>query len=187
MKIRKSKVVWEETFTGGNAVWEVILFGVFICGILSEYLMDYPIAYYGICGGIALVWVATYIRFRRHSQIGFVKCCSFQLIVCGLLGAALMAIVNQFFVKNAFVYNVLTLVLLGIMVGINHLRHEGTHTVYYLTFLLFPYCLLSVNLFLVTSFLSAFLLLLGLFTGTLFFENQRLEEDEYFGNSNHAE
>lgn len=186
MSKRKSEIVWEETFSGGNAVWEVMLFLIFIAGIVTNHLTQFPVLYSGLCGGIGLAWVISYILFRKHSQIGFVKCCSLQLILCGLAGAVLISVVNQFFSITVIAKDIITVMLVMVMAIINYLRHDGKHTVYYLTFLLFPYCLLTANLFLVTGFLSAILLLIGLFNGTLIFENQRLEDDEYFGNTNHS-
>jgi len=132
---------------------------------------------------LAILWGINYIRFRKNTGIGLVKCCSMQLIVCGLLGAALSSFFNQMLPESVWSGSLITLVLLAVTAGINFLCFQEKRTVYEVAFLVFPYCILCADFFLVTGFLSAILLMVAFFSGTLAFEHQRMDDDEYFGNS----
>lgn len=136
---------------------------------------------------LVIVWIVQCGRFYKETKMGFIKCCSLQLIIIGLFGSCLMALVNEFFVMNLFTKDMALFVLVLIGAVITWLRHKDIYTCAFLTFLLYMYCLLSVNLFLVVGFLSASLLLMAAFNGTLIFENQRMEDSEYFGNSGRSD
>ena len=136
---------------------------------------------------LVIVWIVQCGRFYKETKMGFIKCCSLQLIIIGLFGSCLMALANEFFVMNLYTKNLVLFVLVMISAVITVLRHRDRYTSAFLVFLLYLYCLLSVNLFLVVGFLSASLLLMAAFNGTLIFENQRMEDNEYFGNSGRSD
>ena len=179
----KSNVRVTYVSSAGNKVMEVLMM-LFMAGGLFFNLQLLPPDFGNVFFVLlAILWGIQYIRFRKDTGAGLVKCCSLQLIVCGLLGAALASLSNQFLAKSVFQASLIALVLLVVTAGISFLCYQEKKTVYYITFLVFPYCILSSDFFLITGFVSAILLMVAFFSGTLVFERQRMDDDEYFGNS----
>ncbi len=85
--------------------------------------------------------------------------------------------------KAAYQAGLILLVLMAVVTGMDIFCYQEKRTAYAVTFLLFPYCVLCADFFLVTGFLSAILLMVAFFSGTLVLEHQKMEDDEYFGNS----
>lgn len=169
--------------TAGNMVLEAVQFLFMAVGLILHF-WPIPSVYENVYFGLlALLWGASYLRFRRDAGIGLVKSCSLQLIACGLLGAGLVSLFNQCLPKGTYQAGLILLLLLAVMAGINFLCYCEKRTVYAVTFLVFPYCILCADFFLVTGFLSVILLMVAFFSGTLVFEHQKMEDDEYFGNS----
>lgn len=181
----RSEVRVTYSSTMGNVILEVLMV-LFTVGSLLFHLqllsLTATVVFFVLLG---VMWLLSYIRFRKNAQIGLVKCCSLQLIICGLLGAAFYALCAWFLPAGAYRSSLIILLLLAVTAGLNVLCYRERRTVLYVTFLLLPYCILSADLFLVTGFLSAMLLMIALFNGTLLFEHERMGDDEYFGNSNH--
>ena len=167
----------------GNRVMEIFMLLFMVGGLLFN-LHWLPSLFNNIFFGmLAVLWVIQYVRFRNNTGVGFVKCCSLQLIVCGLLGAGLASLFNQFLPGGVFQAILIVLVLLAVMAGLNLLCYQEKRTAYYVTFLVYPYCILASDFFLITGFLSVILLMVAFFNGTLAFEHQKMDDDEYFGNS----
>lgn len=181
----KSEIRITYPATYGNRIMEILLL-LLMAGSLFFNLQIAPRTFamvFWIIFGI--VWGINFVRFQKNIGIGFVKCCSLQLIVCGLLGAIIVSLINQFVLESIFLSDIITIILMLAMLGINILCYQEKRTVYYITFLLFPYCFLSAEFFLLAGFLSTILLLIAFFSGTLMFEHQKMDDDEYFGNSHH--
>lgn len=183
MKNIKSNIHLSYPSNFRNRLIEVLLFLLLMCSFLVNHLnmlLEIQYVFYIILG---IIWVGCFIRFRKNTKTSFIKSCSLQLMLCGILGAIMVAVANQYFPVTAFRADTIIILLLFVMILINSVRYQDRRTIYHMTFLLFPYCLLSVRFFLITGFLSTILLLIGFFNGTLIFENQRMEDEDYFGNS----
>ncbi len=169
----------------GNLVMEILLLLFMVAGLF----FNIPLAPRNICmffwAIFGLLWGINLLRFYKNTGVGIVKCCSLQLIISGLLGAMLVFLWNQYLPNSIYQSDVITMLLLAIMVGCNFYCYQEKQTVYYITFLIFPYCILSADFILITGFLSAMLLLMAFFNGSLVFTNERMDDDEYFGNRNH--
>ena len=168
-------------------VFDILAVCFVIISLLVSHLITNPKWFFVGYIPLIVLWAVQCLRFYRETKIGFIKCCSLQLIIVGLLGAGLMAAVNQFFSVNLIAKDVVLIALLLVSAVITWFRHQDKYTSAFLLSLLYLYCILSVNLFLVTGFLSAILLLIATFNGTLIFENQRMEDNEYFGNSGRSD
>lgn len=169
--------------TAGNMAVEAVQFLLMAGGLLFHFWKMPSVIGNACFGLLALMWGVSYVRFRRDAGIGLVKCCSLQLITCGLLGAGLVSLFNQCLTKGAYQAGLILLVLLTVVVGIHVYCFREKRTAWVVTFLMFPYCVLCVDFFLITGFLSAILLMIAFFSGTLVFEHQKMEDEEYFGNS----
>lgn len=181
----KSEVRLTYPSSAGNLVMEILLLLFMVAGLFFNIQVaprNICVVFWVIFG---LLWVINLLRFYRNTGVGVVKCCSLQLIICGLLGAVLVVLWNQYLPRSIYQADVIAVILLAIVVGCNFYCYEEKQTVYYITFLIFPYCILSADVILVTGFLSAVLLLMAFFNGSLVFTNERMDDDEYFGNTNH--
>lgn len=169
--------------TAANVVLEAVQF-LFMAEGLAFHFWTMPAvienAYLGL---LALLWGVSYLRFRKDAGIGLVRCCSLQLIACGLLGTGLISLFNQCLLKGAYQAGLILLVLLAALAGMDILCFREKRTAYAVTFLVFPYCILCTDFFLITGFLSVILLMVAFFSGTLIFDRPKMEDDEYFGNS----
>lgn len=185
MQKLKSEVRLTYPSSAGNLVVEILLPLFMVAGLFFNTQLaprNTCVVFWVIFG---LLWGINLLRFYRNTRVGIVKCCSLQFIICGLLGALLVFLWNQYLPHSIYQSNVITGILLVVMTACNFYCYQEKQTVYYITFLIFPYCILSADFILITGFLSAILLLMAFFNGSLVFTNERMDDDEYFGNTNH--
>ncbi len=169
----------------GNLVMEIFLLLFMMAGLFFNLpLIPRNICmYFWVIFGV--LWAINFLRFYKNTGAGIVKCCSLQMIICGLLGALMIFLWNKYFPPSIYQSGIISVILLAIMVGCNFYRYEEKQTVYYTTFLIFPYCILSADFMSITGFISAMMLLIAFYNGIQDFANQRMDDDECFGNRNH--
>lgn len=171
--------------SAGNLVMEILLLLFMAAGLFFNIQLvsrNIRMIFWVIFG---LLWGINVLRFYKNTGVGVVKCCSLQLILCGLLGAMLIFFWNQYLPYSIYQSDIITVILLAVMVGCNFYCYQEKQTVYYTTFLIYPYCVLSADFILITGFFSTILLLMAFINGSLVFTNARMDDDEYFGNKNH--
>lgn len=173
----------------GNYLFEGLAILAMLGAVLANVLLQgatapkgpLQILFYASVALAVLTWVVNYILFVKDTNMHLIKDCSLQLILCGLLGTVLAASL-----KDALSLNTLTIVVIltVVMLICNIIMYRDAHSIFWITFLQLPYAVLSAGFFLVTGFISAFLLILVFFNGHLLSKDDA-DDYEYFGNSNH--
>lgn len=173
----------------GNYLLEALAVLALIGAIISKFLLQKDLnpkaplqtLYIASIALAVLTWIINYILFVRDTNMHLIKDCSLQLILCGLLGTILAASLKEMLSLSPVA---IIVILTMIMLLCNIVMYRNIHSIFWVTFLLLPYAVLSADFFLVTGFISTFLLILVFFNGHLL-SKEDADDYEYFGNSNH--
>lgn len=95
MQKLKSEVRLTYPSSAGNLVVEILLPLFMVAGLFFNTQLaprNTCVVFWVIFG---LLWGINLLRFYRNTGVGIVKCCSLQLIICGLLGALCFGTENR--------------------------------------------------------------------------------------------